>query len=303
MALLTAFIATLSTGCSSRASRPSNRMEYRTVIKELSNTIALLDTTEGYLLRIRKCLRRSRELAVQAANGIYTGQDRRIKNLEFYSLLDEISRLVEHALFNGMPVLNTNDKRWPATVQVIPDARQPSLVIKLPALDPSVWKMFSTDRAHYDRNGTPTGNPVVSHISSIGAATVAIGRIDFALMDIAEKLAINGDWKTRLDYASRIQQALLEKKPEIIKLIVRSIEKRVFHLSLRSANGIYSPFDRRLLNHEYVSLVLELKRIGKVYGVKSGLAVFNPRTENLLTVRSADSIRMRVLKTLGKQTG
>ncbi|MDR1839942.1 MAG: flagellin [Treponema sp.] len=69
------------------------------------NGISFIQTTEGYLQETQDILQRIRELAVQAANGIYTEEDRMYIQVEVSALVDEVDRIASHAQFNGMNVL------------------------------------------------------------------------------------------------------------------------------------------------------------------------------------------------------
>jgi flagellin len=69
------------------------------------NGISFIQTSEGYLQESQDILQRLRELAVQAANGIYTEEDRMYIQIEVSALVDEIDRIASHAQFNGMNML------------------------------------------------------------------------------------------------------------------------------------------------------------------------------------------------------
>jgi flagellin len=69
------------------------------------NGISFIQTTEGYLQESQDIIQRLRELAVQAANGIYTEEDRMYIQVEVSQLVDEIDRIASHAQFNGMNLL------------------------------------------------------------------------------------------------------------------------------------------------------------------------------------------------------
>jgi len=70
-----------------------------------SNGISFIQVTEGYLQETQDIIQRVRELAVQAANGIYTSEDRMYIQVEVSALVDEIDRIASHAQFNGMNLL------------------------------------------------------------------------------------------------------------------------------------------------------------------------------------------------------
>ncbi len=73
--------------------------------KNALDGISFIQTSEGYLQESQDILQRLRELAVQAANGIYSDEDRLQIQVEVSSLVDEVDRIASHAQFNGMNLL------------------------------------------------------------------------------------------------------------------------------------------------------------------------------------------------------
>jgi flagellin len=73
--------------------------------RNIQNGVSFIQTTEGYLQETQDILGRLRELSVQAANGIYTEEDRMQIQVEVSQLVDEINRIASHAQFNGMNLL------------------------------------------------------------------------------------------------------------------------------------------------------------------------------------------------------
>jgi flagellin len=69
------------------------------------NGISFIQVTEGYLQESEDIIQRLRELAVQAANGVYTEEDRLYIQIEVSALVAEIDRVASHAQFNGMNLL------------------------------------------------------------------------------------------------------------------------------------------------------------------------------------------------------
>ena len=69
------------------------------------NGISFIQVSEGYLQESQDLLQRLRELAVQAANGIYSEEDRMYIQVEVSQLVDEVDRIASHAQFNGMNLL------------------------------------------------------------------------------------------------------------------------------------------------------------------------------------------------------
>lgn len=67
--------------------------------------LSLVQTGEGYLEEVSIVLRRLRTLAVQAANGIYSDNERVLIQAEVSQLVDEIDRIASQAEFNGIRIL------------------------------------------------------------------------------------------------------------------------------------------------------------------------------------------------------
>jgi flagellin len=67
--------------------------------------ISFIQTSEGYIQETGDIIQRLRELSVQAANGIYTAEDRMQIQVEVSQLVDEIDRIASHAQFNGLNML------------------------------------------------------------------------------------------------------------------------------------------------------------------------------------------------------
>jgi len=69
------------------------------------NGISFIQVAEGYLQGSQDILQRLRELSVQAANGIYSDEDRLYIQVEVSALVAEVDRIASHAQFNGMNML------------------------------------------------------------------------------------------------------------------------------------------------------------------------------------------------------
>lgn len=67
--------------------------------------ISFVQTTEGYLNETTEMIQRIRVLAVQAANGIYSNQDRALIQAEVSQLVMEIDRVASQAEFNREKIL------------------------------------------------------------------------------------------------------------------------------------------------------------------------------------------------------
>ena len=78
----------------------------QTAQKNANDGISLVQTAEGALTEVHDMLNRMRELATQAANGIYTDSDREKLQAEVTALNAEIDRIANNTDFNGTKLLD-----------------------------------------------------------------------------------------------------------------------------------------------------------------------------------------------------
>ena len=74
--------------------------------RNANDGISLAQTAEGALVEVTNNLQRIRELAVQAANGIYSTEDRDALDAEVTQLTNEIIRIGNSTKFNGTNLLD-----------------------------------------------------------------------------------------------------------------------------------------------------------------------------------------------------
>lgn len=91
-------------------------------IRNAQDGISLIQTAEGALGEVHNLLQRIRELAVQAANGIYTDQELAAIQDEIDELVAEIERIAEHTEFNTRKLLDGSVDSF--DLQVGPNAGQ-----------------------------------------------------------------------------------------------------------------------------------------------------------------------------------
>ena len=89
----------------------SSRLEadgrvYGQAIRNLNDGISTLNIAQGALSELSGIGTRIKELAEQAANGVYTWTQRKALNAEGTSLVDEFNRIVGSVSFNGMHILD-----------------------------------------------------------------------------------------------------------------------------------------------------------------------------------------------------
>ena len=75
-------------------------------VKNINDSAAVLQTAEGALHSQMSLVQRMRELALQAANGTLSSQNRNALKLEFDQLYEEFNRLTRQTEFNGVKLLD-----------------------------------------------------------------------------------------------------------------------------------------------------------------------------------------------------
>jgi flagellin len=156
--------------------------------------ISLIQTTEGWLQETQEIVQRIRVLAVQAANGIYTEEDRQQIQVEVSQLIDEIDRIASQAEFNKMKLLTG------AFSRLNPSA--------------SMWfhigaNMHQRERVYIETMSSAAlglRNPTVLTFISLSTASRAnsvIGLADDALRVISKQRADLGAYQNRLEHATK----------------------------------------------------------------------------------------------------
>ena len=142
--------------------------------------MSFIQTTEGYLDETHAIIQRMRVLAVQAANGIYSAEDRQLIQVEISALVAEVDRISSQAEFNKMKMLTGSFARLHPTS--------------------SMWFHIGPNMHHRTRVFVQTmtsaalglRNPTVLTFVSISTpakANSAIGLADEALRIIAKQRA------------------------------------------------------------------------------------------------------------------
>ena len=156
--------------------------------------ISFIQTTEGYLTQTQNIIQRIRVLAVQAANGIYSHEDRQLIQVEVSQLVDEIDRMASQAEFNKMKVLTGSFGRLNPTS--------------------SMWfhmgpNMHQRERVFINTMttaGLGLRNPYVLtfiSISTPGKANSVIGLADAAINRVSKLRADLGAYQNRLEFATK----------------------------------------------------------------------------------------------------
>lgn len=164
--------------------------------RNAANGISFIQTSEGYLQETQDILHRMRDLAVQAANGVYTDEDRMQIQVEVSQLVDEVDRIASHAQFNGMNMLTGRFAR---------ETGQNSVTA-------SMWLHIGANMDQRERVfiGTMTssglgirnqGTKQMITIETSEQANKSIGTLDLALQKVSKQRANLGAYQNRLEYA------------------------------------------------------------------------------------------------------
>jgi flagellin len=164
--------------------------------KNAANGISFIQTTEGYLQESQDIIQRLRELSVQAANGVYTSEDRMQIQVEVSQLVDEIDRIASHAQFNGMNLLTGRFARDNGGNSVTG-----SMWFQIGAnMDQRKRVYIGTMTALALGVRSPGADGIVSLESSEGANRT-IGVLDEALKKVNKQRADLGAYQNRLEHA------------------------------------------------------------------------------------------------------
>ena len=156
--------------------------------------MSFIQTTEGYLQETQSIIQRIRVLAVQAANGIYSEEDRLQIQIEVSELIDEVDRIASQAEFNKLRMLTGAFARLNPTG--------------------SMWfhmgaNMHQRERVFIETMTTAAlrlRNPTVLtfiSLSTPGKANAVIGLADEALRLISKQRADLGAYYNRLEHAAK----------------------------------------------------------------------------------------------------
>lgn len=166
--------------------------------------ISMIQTAEGYLNSTQSVLQRLRELAVQAANGTYTSEDRMQIQVELSQLVDEIDRIASHAQFNSMNLMTGRFARIDATNVVTA-----SMWIHVGAnMDQreQLYIQTMTAQGLGIREQVTQANPQLANrtisFSTIEYANRSIAVLDAALERVSKQRADLGAYQNRLEFAS-----------------------------------------------------------------------------------------------------
>ncbi len=132
-------------------------------MRNAADAISLTQTAEGALDEVSSILHRMRELSVQAANGVYSGQDRQAIQNEVGQIQIELSRIAQNSTFNAVKMLNGDFTNTAFQIGFQPND---TAILSIENVDPTGLGEFLTTSDQIT-NGTasykPAGAPVAAH--------------------------------------------------------------------------------------------------------------------------------------------
>jgi flagellin len=161
--------------------------------RNIQSGVSFIQATEAYLQETQDILHRLRELSVQAANGIYSDEDRMQIQVEVSQLIDEVNRIASHAQFNGMNMLTGRfSQDGSATMQFQIGAN----------MDQNERVYIATMTAESLGLQGIQGSTNSISISTPEQANLTVGVLDSALRVVSKQRADLGAYQNRFEMAS-----------------------------------------------------------------------------------------------------
>jgi len=161
--------------------------------RNIQSGVSFIQATEANLQGTQDILHRLRELSVQAANGIYSNEDRMQIQVEVSQLIDEVNRIASHAQFNGMNMLTGRfSQDGTATMQFQIGAN----------MDQNERVFIATMTAESLGLQGVQGSTDNISISTPEQANLTVGVLDSALRVVSKQRADLGAYQNRFEMAS-----------------------------------------------------------------------------------------------------
>lgn len=170
-------------------------------VRNINDGIGFIQVAEGYLQGTVDSMQRIRELAIQAANGTYSDQDRLYMQIEVSQMVREVDRIASQGQFNGMNLLTGrfNEAGGQTPMRIHMGANMDQFdSISIGVMTASALGLTGGQ----DAAGTATG--MVS-VTSVDGANSTIGTIDAALLIVSKQRADLGGYQNRLQMAVKSQ--------------------------------------------------------------------------------------------------
>jgi len=154
--------------------------------------LSFIQVAEGGLGQVNDILQRVRELSIQAANGIYSGQDRIQINIEVSQLIEEVDRISTSAEFNRMKLLDGSlSKKGKASMffHVGPNENQ-RIRAYISTMNSKAFNLL-------EAGGTKKG------VSTVSKANSMLGTVDNAIDNLNRQRANLGAYYNRIEITAQ----------------------------------------------------------------------------------------------------
>ena len=170
--------------------------------KNTEDGISFIQATEGYLAETTNILQRLRELAVQAANGIYSSEDRMQIQVEVSQLVDEVNRIASHAQFNGMNML-TGRFASETGENLVTGSMWLHMGANVDQRERLYIGTMTAQGLGIQQKGAMAHSATFISISTPDKANMSLAMIDSALRKVNKQRADLGAYQNRLEYAAQ----------------------------------------------------------------------------------------------------
>lgn len=160
--------------------------------KNIEDGVSLIQTTEGFLSETTDVLQRIRELSVQAANGVYSDEDRGNIAVEVSQLVSEIDRISSSAQFNGLNLLTGAFAENGIRIHIGANMDQRAEI-----------KIASATAEALGLRGGQDGAAAAVSIADADSANMTIGVIDEALKAVSSQRASLGAYQNTFEMAQK----------------------------------------------------------------------------------------------------
>lgn len=169
-------------------------------VRNINDGIGFIQVAEGYLQGTVDSMQRIRELAIQAANGTYSDEDRLYMQIEVSQMVREVDRIASQGQFNGMNLLtgrfNEAGGQIPMRIHMGANMDQFDSV--------SIGVMTASALGLTGGQGEEGSTGMIS-VTSVDGANSTIGVIDAALLVVSKQRADLGGYQNRLQMAVKSQ--------------------------------------------------------------------------------------------------
>lgn len=171
-------------------------------VRNINDGIGFIQVAEGYLQGTVDSMQRIRELAIQAANGTYSDEDRLYMQIEVSQMVREVDRIASQGQFNGMNLLTGrfNEAGGAIPMRIHMGANMDQFdSVSIGVMTASALGLTG------GQGGEEGGSTGMISVTSVDGANSTIGVIDAALLIVSKQRADLGGYQNRLQMAVKSQ--------------------------------------------------------------------------------------------------